>query len=193
MNKSRALLFAVSIAVCWPGRARAPGAIRISDEAGEDHRAVIARRRHRYGDPAARTASLGKTRPQLLHREPAGGGQHDGHRSRRALGAGRLHTAGRRQHHDQPARGPGEDALRRRQGLRSDHACWCRSRTCWSFTRRCRRNRSPSSSRWPSRSPASCRLRRPASARRCTWRWSCSRSKPASTCCTCRTTAWRRH
>ena len=81
--------------------ARRPGtrAGRLSVEAGQDHRAVRARRRHRYLRPRAGAVPVAVDGPAVLHREPPRRRQHDRHRGGREIGARRLHAAD-----DRPAR-----------------------------------------------------------------------------------------
>ncbi len=119
--------------------------------------------------------------PERCRRQPPGRGRQHRRRSRGEGGARRLHdpdgcavdACGQ----PEPLR---EDAVRRGQGLRADHAGRGHARTCWSSTRRCRSTRRRSSSPTPRPIRASSRSVRAATAAPGTSPASCSRSTPAT-------------
>ena len=190
------VIWLVLIAVCLlaspiphnPG----PRAIRLSLEAGQDHRAVGARRRHRHLGARAGAISLAVDGPAILHREPPRRRQHDRHRGRGTLGARRLHAADDREHAHHQSSHLQEGAVRRRPRLRADLAGGVAAEPAGgaplgagALAHRIDRARQAEAR------PADLRLRR-ASAPIRICRWSCSRPWPASRSGTFPTRAWAR-
>ncbi len=101
----------------------AGGRANVPDPSREARRALPAGRLARHHRPPDRAASVGNVGPGGRRREQARRRRQHRRRLRRQVAAGRLHDpAGRAVHargEPQPVR---EDALRRGQGLRADHA-----------------------------------------------------------------------
>ena len=96
---------------------------RLADQAGPHHRAVRRRRHHRHprSRPRARTGQ--GVRPDLHHREQGRRWRQPRRRPGRQVAARRLHAAdGNRRHAVDQSLALSEDAVRRGQGLRADHA-----------------------------------------------------------------------
>jgi hypothetical protein len=154
--------------------------------------AVPARRPGRHAGAHAVRRPGQALRPGRRGREPARRGRQHRHRQGQARQGRRPHAAGDpgRQPHHQPD-ADAELPVQHREGLRAHHHAGQGAQRAGgrpsSKASRTRRN-------WwrrPRPGPTRCPTPRRAWAAACTWRASCSSSRPASTCCTCPTRARR--
>ncbi len=96
---------------------------RMADEAGPHRRPVRGRRNDRHPRPRPRPRARQGVRPGLHHREQGRRRRQPRRRHRRQVAARRLHAAdGNRRHPGDQSFALSEDAVRRGQGLRADHA-----------------------------------------------------------------------
>ena len=169
----------------------------LSAELSEPHHhhrgALPARRTDRRAGAPDRAGSGGRSQATDRGREPPRRLGHHRHRRGGARRARRLHADPR--HEPDPRHQPEPDQelhLRRGEGFRAGRRHRRDAARAGGAQELRRRRASATWSRWRRPSPARSPSARWATAPARIWLANCSRPRPASTCCMCRSRGWRR-